>query len=65
MRLKWDPSTYVAVRALFPHEYRALAAGLCVASVALLALAHLAAAALTVSASNPRCAQALLITVTI
>lgn len=62
-RLKWDPSTYVAVRALFPREYRAAAAALCAASAALLALAHLVAVALAVRASRPRLARYLLITV--
>lgn len=44
-RLKWDPSTYVVVRELFPAEYRAAAISLTGAGGLLLLLAHLAAAA--------------------
>ncbi|XP_013139358.1 PREDICTED: uncharacterized protein LOC106103980 [Papilio polytes] len=45
-RLKWDPSTYVPLRELLPHEYRAAAALLLAASIVLFLLAHLALAAL-------------------
>ncbi|CAH2046642.1 unnamed protein product, partial [Iphiclides podalirius] len=45
-RLKWDPSTYVALREMLPREYRAAAAILLAGSLALLVLAHLALAAL-------------------
>ncbi|XP_026736457.1 uncharacterized protein LOC113500014 isoform X2 [Trichoplusia ni] len=44
-RLKWDPSTYVVLRELFPAEYRAAAVSLTGAGALLLLLAHLAAAA--------------------
>ncbi|KAJ8723587.1 hypothetical protein PYW08_003499 [Mythimna loreyi] len=45
-RLKWDPSTYLVLRELFPAEYRAAAAALTAAGGALLLLPHLGAAAL-------------------
>ncbi|XP_022835064.1 uncharacterized protein LOC111362598 isoform X2 [Spodoptera litura] len=44
-RLKWDPSTYLALRELFPAEYRAACAVLTAGGAALLALPHVAAAA--------------------
>ena len=45
-RLKWDPSTYVVLRELFPAEYRVAAAALTAGGFALLLLPHVAAAAL-------------------
>ncbi|VVD05084.1 unnamed protein product [Leptidea sinapis] len=45
-RLKWDPSLYVAVRELFPVEYRVSAALLPTVALALLVLAHLVLVAL-------------------
>lgn len=45
-RLKWDPSTYVVLREMFPAEYRAAAAALTAGGAALLLLPHVAAAAL-------------------
>ncbi|CAD0202006.1 unnamed protein product [Chrysodeixis includens] len=45
-RLKWDPSTYIVVRELFPAEYRAAGITLAGAGALLLLLAHAAAAAL-------------------
>lgn len=62
-RLKWDPSLYVAVRELFPLEYRVSAAALCAASAVLLALGHLCAAGL--AARGARLRRALLTTVPI
>ncbi|XP_053604914.1 uncharacterized protein LOC128672047 [Plodia interpunctella] len=53
-RLKWDPSTYIVVRELLPLEYRVLGALLLAAPLALLVLAHLAAAALSLRESALR-----------
>ncbi|XP_047025430.1 uncharacterized protein LOC124634066 isoform X2 [Helicoverpa zea] len=53
-RLKWDPSTYVVVRELFPREYRAAAATLAAGGATLLLLPHLAAAALNAEARARR-----------
>ncbi|XP_068617299.1 uncharacterized protein [Battus philenor] len=41
-RLKWDPSTYVALREVLPREYRAGAVLILAASLSLLTLTHLA-----------------------
>lgn len=51
-RLKWDPSTYLALRELFPAEYRAACAVLTAGGAALLALPHLAAAAAHVARAH-------------
>ncbi|KAH9645754.1 hypothetical protein HF086_002681 [Spodoptera exigua] len=56
-RLKWDPSTYLALRELFPAEYRVACVVLTAGGATLLALAHLAAAA----AHLPRPRRALLL----
>lgn len=53
-RLKWDPSTYVVLRELFPAEYRAAAISLTGAGALLLLLAHLAAAAHHAQRDNTR-----------
>ncbi|XP_075975486.1 uncharacterized protein LOC142976133 isoform X2 [Anticarsia gemmatalis] len=57
-RLKWDPSTYIALRELLPTEYRALAAATTAGGAALLLLAHLSVAAL--HASSRRTSRLLL-----
>lgn len=62
-RLKWDPTTYIAVRELFPAEYRVAAGVLVAGSAALLALAHLAAAPLCLSAPSSPLARLLYILV--
>ncbi|CAG5002876.1 unnamed protein product [Parnassius apollo] len=45
-RLKWDPSTYIALREVLPNEYRVAAVLLVVGSVVLLLQGHLALLAL-------------------
>ncbi|CAB3254207.1 unnamed protein product [Arctia plantaginis] len=53
-RLKWDPSTYIVFRELFPSEYRALTVGVTAAGFLMLLMPHLAIAGLHATLNTTR-----------
>lgn len=53
-RLKWDPSTYIVLRELFPTEYRGLTAGITTAGFLMLLMPHLAIAGLHTTRDSTR-----------